>query len=274
MKKLLALLLLASFASGALAQEKLTQDTLQCHIVGFNFATIFPSKGGSFGTLPDGTRSNLGTMYGLYKMPYLNFGINAIYKYKSNWLVTLDGDFLFGSDNLKSREERMTPLFTAESTIIGTNGTDAVVTCYNRGFIVRGGFGKVFRLSRKNPNSGIMLKLSGGWIQQQTVFFKNEVEAPQIDNEYEHLYDHQRMGGILTESVGYWFMSNKLNLVNFYVAFELSESWMNSTRTYTIDDLMGLRGKDQSRYFDLTYTIKFCWMFPLKGKTAYDYYYY
>ena len=65
------------------------------------------------------------------------------------------------------------------------------------------------------------------------------------------------MGGILTESVGYWFMSNKLNLVNFYVAFELSESWMNSTRTYTIDDLMGLRGKDQSRYFDLTYTIKF-----------------
>ena len=213
-------------------------------------------------------------MYGLYKLPYLNFGVNAIYKFKSNWLVFLDGDFSFGSDNLKSRDKRLSHLFTRDSIIIGTNGTDAVVTMYNRCFMVRAGAGKIIRVSRNNPNSGILLKLTGGWIQQQTVFNINEVHAPQVEKPYSRLYDHQRMGGVLTESVGFWFMSNDLNLVNFYVTFELSQSLMKSTRDYTIDNLQGLNGKDNNLYFDLTYTLKFCWMFPLKGKTAYDYYYY
>lgn len=270
----LAIIVLMAISFCGNAQEKLTQDTMECHIVGFNFATVFPSRGGSIATAPDGTKSQLGTMYDLYKMPFLNFGLNAIYKYKSNWLVFLDGDFMFGSDNLKGRGNRMPNLYTRDSIIIGTNGTDAVVTCYNRGFNVRAGLGKIIKVSKKNPNSGILLKLTGGWIQQQTVFKLNEVKAPQIDGDYAHLYDHQRMGGVLTEGIGYWFMSNNYNLVNFYVTFELSQSWMKSTREYIIDDLMGLRGKDPNHYFDLTYTIKFCWMFPLKGKTTYDYYYY
>lgn len=270
----LAIIVMMAISFNGNAQEKLTQDTMECHIVGFNFGTVFPSPGGSFGKAPDGTKAQYTTMYDLYKFPFLNFGLNGIYKYKSNWLVFLDGDFFFGSDNLRSRNLRMADLFTRDSIIIGTNGTDAVVTCYNRGFSVRAGAGKIFRVSKKNPNSGILVKLSGGWIQQQTIFNLNEVQAPQIDDAYAKLYDHQRMGGVLTEGIGYWFMSNNLNLVNFYFTFELSQSWMKSTREYTIDQLAGLRGKDSNRYFDLTYTLKFCWMFPLKGKTSYDYYYY
>ena len=247
---------------------------MQCHIVGVNFSTIFPSKGGSFATAPDGSKSRTGSMFDLYKLPFLNFGINAIYKYKSNWLVFVDGDFFFGSDNLKNRDKRLSNIFTRDSIIIGTNGTDAVVTCYNRGFSVKAGLGKIIKVSNKNPNSGILLKLSGGWIQQQTIFKLNEVKAPQLEGDYARLYDHQRMGGVLTESIGYWFMSNDLNLFNFYVTFELSQCWMSSTREYVIDNMMGLHGADNNRYFDLTYAIKFCWMFPLKGKTSYDYYYY
>lgn len=272
-KRLLTFLLLASLCLAGTAQEKLTQDTMECHIVGFNFATIFPSPGGSFAKNDNG-RSKLGTMADLYKVPFLNFGLNGIFKYKSNWLMFVDGDFCFGTDNLKSRNFRMKDLYTSDSIIIGTNGTDAVVTCYNRGFSAKVGLGKVFKVIPNNPNSGIMLKLTGGWIQQQTVFYLNEVKAPQIDDDYGRLYDHQRMGGVLSEGVGFWFMSNNLNLVNFYLEFELSQSWMRSTRDYVIDDVMGLRGKDNNTYFDLTYTIKFCWMFPLKGKTSYDYYYY
>ncbi len=273
-KRLAAAAMLMCLTTLVAAQEKLTQDTMQCHIIGANFGTIFPSRGGSFGLAPDGTKSKTSTMHGLYKMPYLNFGVNVIYKYKSNWLVLLDGDFSFGSDNLVSRDLRMSHLFTRDSIIVGTNGTDAVATMYNRCFMVRAGAGKIFRVSNKNPNSGVLLTLTAGWIQQQTVFNIHEVHAPQIEKPYSRLYDHQRMGGVLTEGVGFWFMSNNLNLVNFYVAFELSQSLMKSTRPYTIDHLQGLSGKDNNLYFDLTYTLKFCWMFPLKGKTAYDYYYY
>lgn len=37
---------------------------------------------------------------------------------------------------------------------------------------------------------------------------------------------------------------------------------------------MNLNGPDDASYFDLIYTLKLCWMFPIKGKTAYDYYFY
>ena len=61
---------------------------------------------------------------------------------------------------------------------------------------------------------------------------------------------------------------------NVYLTFEVSQVWSRSTRQYMIDYYLGLQGKDNNRYFDLLYSIKLCWMFPLKGKTAHDYYFY
>lgn len=257
------------------AQSDMKLDTIECHIVGFNFGTIFPSARGSKVTLPDGSISRNATMASLYKSPYLSFGVNALYKYKSNWLVTLDGNIWFGDDNLNNRIERMGSVFSRDSIIIGTNGTDAVVTCHNRGISFQAGVGKVIPLMpEKNPNSGLLLRLAGGPMLQQTIFMINDVHAPQIDGDYALLYDHQRRGWLLTEGIGYWFMSNNLNLVNLSISFEVSQCWSRSTRDYTIDNYLGLAGKDDNKYFDLLYTVKFCWMFPLKGKTARDYYYY
>lgn len=257
------------------AQSTTSLDTLECHIVGFDFGTIFPSAKLSTVHLADGGTSDNATMNSLYNAPWLNFGINAFYKYKSNFLVSIEGDFWFGNDNLRNRFDRMSNIYTQDETIIGSNGTDAVVTCYNRALSFKVGGGKIFPLfPSKNPNSGILVRLSGGWMQQQTIFTLNETKAPQISNDYELLYDHQRRGFMLTEGLGYWFMSNHSNYFNFYIAFEISEYWTKSTRDYVIDNYLGLMGKDNNSYFDLTYTIKLCWMFPLKGKSASEYYYY
>ena len=257
------------------AQLDLGLDTLQCHIIGFNVGPLVPSARLSQVTLSDGGTSRDATMASLYKAPYLGFGLDATYKYQSNWLVTLEGDIWFGSDNLQHRIERMGDVFSRDSIIIGTNGTDANVTCYNRGFSVQGGFGKIFPLdSEKNPNSGILARVSAGYMLQQTIFMVNDVNAPQVEDDYALLYDHQRQGFLLTEGVGWWFMSNHANLVNFYIAFEVSQCWSRSTRDYTIDHYLGLQGKDNNRYFDLIYSLKLCWMFPLKGKTSHDYYFY
>lgn len=261
----------------AWGQEKLTQDTIQCSIIGFNVGVKAPMTLGSFVKQADGTRSTTGTMADLYGGVPLDFGLNYNYKYQNGWVLSFDADLFFGNDNLKHRYERMSDVFTNDSTpiIVGTNGTDAVVTCYNRGLSAQAGVGKiVFFDQSKNPNSGALFKLSGGPMMQKTVFMLNEVNAPQVDGDYARLYDHRRQGAMLTESVGLWFMSNKLNLVNFYAVFEVSECWTRSTRPYVIDNLMGLSGPDENRYFDLLYSVKLCWMFPLKGKTSFDYYYY
>lgn len=270
----LAFAFLCSAPLCGLCQEKLTQDTLECVNIGFNFGTLFPSAAGSHAVMPDGTRSHDATMKSLYRGPWLDFGLDVMYKFKTNWVLDAEGSLLFGSDNLQNRTERMPGIFITDGIVIGNNGVDAGVTAYNRGLDLRLGCARIMKVIPGNPNSGILAKLSAGIMQQQTIFTANESNAPQLEGDYRCIYDHQRLGYTLTEGIGFWFMSNNQNLVNTKITFEVTQCWSHSTRDYTIDQLAGLNGKDDSRYFDLIYAVKLCWMFPLKGKTSYDYYYY
>lgn len=258
------------------AQEKLTLDTLECHIIGFSLSPVWGDRLLSYSKGPDGTNYPANTMRGLYKGTYLDFGVNTFYKYKSNWLVSMEGNMWIGDDNLTDRIERMQGVYSSAGIIMALNGVDGQYTCNNRGLSAKVGLGKIFVTDPHNPNSGILGKLAAGWSMSKTVFSQDIHEAPcyQLANNYRNLYDHRRGGLILSESIGYWFMSNNLTMANFYAAFEVSQYWSVSTRDYVIDDLVGLRGPDNHKHFDMTYSIKLCWMFPLKGKTVYDYYYY
>ena len=160
--------------------------------------------------------------------------------------------------------------------VLSWGGYDGAVTAYNRSLAVRLGLAKIITLFPKNPNSGLLLKLSGGWMMQKTVFSQdmNESPVPQLQGDYAKLYDHLRNGAILTESIGFMFMSNYSTYANFKLTFEISECLTFSSRPYQLDDLMGLNGKDRNRYLDLLYGVRLTWMFPLMGKTTYDYYYY
>ena len=109
---------------------------------------------------------------------------------------------------------------------------------------------------------------------EMTALIRKHLQAECNKGDYGLLYDHQRQGLMLTEGVGYWLMSNRSNLLNFYVSFEVTQCWSRSTRDHVIDKYLGLNGKDMNRYFDLIYSIKLCWMFPLTGKPSQEYYYY
>ncbi|MBO7489377.1 MAG: hypothetical protein J6T88_03770 [Bacteroidales bacterium] len=264
-KLILSALLFTVFLPLSQAQLKLTQDTLATPIFGFNFGTIIASD-------------NLSTdngMHDLYVSPYLNYGLEAGYKFKSNWIATVEGNLIFGN-KLRHYAQRSPAAFSYDTVpfVIGTNGSDANVSCYNRMLSLRIGGGKIITLGEKNPNSGLLLRLYGGIMQQKTIFKMNDVNAPQLQGDYARLYDHKRRGVTLTESVGYWFMSNHSNFFNFYISFDVTQCWNHSVRAYVIDEVMDLHGPDNTKYFDLFYTIKISWMFPLKGKTAYDYYFF
>ena len=264
------LLLLAPLGSGA--QVKLGVDTLDCHIIGLSFGAQTPLAGSNSLGLTGGN------MKDLYKGPYLNFGVECDYKFEQDWMVTLDGDLWFGynSDNLTQRAERMGDIFTSQGYLMSWGGYDGVVTMYNRGLSVRPGVARLFHILPKNPNSGLFLKLSGGWFMQKTAHSQdmNESLVPQMESGYAKLYDHLRNGVMLTESVGFLYMSNYINYINFKVELFASECWSWSSRPYIIDNVMGLNGKDESRYFDLMVGVKLSWLFPLTGRTSYDYYYF
>ena len=271
-KKLTILCLLAAMATGATAQVKLSVDTLECHIIGFTFGALMPGGGNASSGMTGGNTADL------YKGPFLDFSLGCDYKYKSNWMVTLDGDLWFGynSDNLENRAQRMGDIYTPGGYLLSWGGYDGEVQAYNRSLAVRVGVAKILPVIKNNPNSGIMFKLSGGWMMQKTVFNQDYTQSPvpQLNGNYAKLYDHLRNGALLTESVGFIFMSNMSTYVNFKVSFDVSQCISWSSRSYQIDNVMGLNGKDSNRYFDLMYGVRLTWMFPLMGKTTYDYYYY
>ena len=271
-KRLIIIASLLCITGIAGAQVKLSADTLECHIIGFSAGVMMPGSGSA------STGAQGGNMKDLYGSPWLDFALNCDYKYKSNWLVTLDADLWFGfsSDNLQQRSERMPSVYLPNGIAYSWGGTDGYVTAYNRGISARIGGGKIVPVLKGNPNSGLLLKASGGWFMHKTVFHQEYTEAPvpQIVGDYGKLYDHLRNGAILTESIGFVYMSNYSTYVNIRLEFNVSQCISWPSRQYTIDNVMGLNGKDSNRYFDMIYGVKLTWMFPLMGKTTYDYYYY
>ncbi len=263
-------LLLAALAGWT--QEKQHADTLQCPVIGFSFGTLMPGGGSA------SEGASHGNMADLYKGPYLDFGIEADYMFASGWMLTLDGDLWFGynSDNLRQRDERYGHVFLPGNYAMSWNGVDGNVQAYNRSLAVRVGVAKLLRVVPDNPNSGILLGAGGGWLMQKTVFSQdmNDTPVPQLLGYYGKIIDHLRNGAMLTQSIGFCYMANYLTYVNVKIEFTVSECMMWSSRNYQLDNLMGLVGKDPNRYFDMMYGIKLTWMFPLMGKTTYDYYYY
>lgn len=264
-------MLLITTIGSAHAQIKLSVDTLECHIVGFSAGVVTPGFGSS-------TALGGGNMKDLYEGPYLDFAIDWAYKWQSGWMLSLDADLWFGynSDNLKDRTIRLGDIYTSGGYAMSWGGYDGVITAYNRGLAVRPGVGKILRIMPKNPDSGILLKLSGGWFMQKTIFTQDfdRSPVPQLAGEYGKLYDHLRNGAILTQSIGFIYMSNLYSYVNIRLTFDISECFSWSSRPYQIDNVMGLNGEDHGHYFDLLYGVKLSWMFPFTGKTTYDYYYY
>lgn len=274
MKKILIIVsLFLAFAAGtAKGQVRLGADTLECHVVSFSFGTLFPGTGSN----SEGLKG--GNMRDLYKGPYLDFGLEWEYKWASNWMATFDADMWFGynSDNLQNRAERMGNVFDASGYAMSWGGYDGVVTAYNRGLSLKPGGAYIIRVLPKNPNSGILVGLKSGWFMQKTVFTQDfdRSPVPQLTGDYAKLYDQLRNGVMLTESLGFIYMSNYKTYINLKVTFELSQCWSWSSRGYQIDNVMGLNGKDGGRYFDLLYGLRLTWMFPFTGKPTYDYYYY
>ena len=264
---LAALLLLASPL--AFAQVKLTTDTLQCHIIHFSAGALAPGFGSNSGHTP------LRNMRHLYSAPWLDFAIGCDYKYRSGWTVTLDADLAIGNDNLRQRQARLGDIYGPLGYPLASDGSIAGIEAYNRNLSLRIGIARLIPLLPRNPNSGLLLKASAGWIMQKTAFNQNYTEnpVPLLADPYSQLYDNLRNGIILSQSIAFQYMSNYLTYVNLRVSLEISQCLTWSSRPYLIDNLTHLNGKDHNRYFDLLYGLKLTWMFPLTGKTTYDYYY-
>lgn len=253
-------LLLVSFTS-LLAQTKEEGE----EIVGQDKPISTPFCSAAIGwTFPDG---EMGKIY----ESFMNLNANFGWKTKKNFVWMLEFGFGFGSDNVKNKEDILSGIMTNDGTefVISKEGSDAGVVAYNRNLSLVGKVGKIIPLSKKRPNSGLMLMAGIGGLQHQIIYQSTLEIAEQLEGDYALLYDRQMRGVMLSGFVGYMHMGKK-NFSNFYIGIEFNQAWTKTTRIYQIN----YNYSYDKIFQDRMWTIKAGWMFPFFGRDADKVYYY
>lgn len=181
--------------------------------------------------------------------PNSNIGLSGLYKTRGNYLLGLEGGFIFGEKVHESGLLRN--MITREGQIVDQDGVMADVMLYQRGYTIMGVVGKVIPVAGPNPNSGILLKLGGGYFRHKIRIQTQKNEVPQLQGEYLEGYDRLAAGPVAMLFAGYQNLSNNRR-VNFMVGFEMLTGFTQPLRAFNfdtqrsetgtrIDGLVGLR---------------------------------
>lgn len=201
----------------------------------------------------------------------LNSSIGAGFQYKTmaNWVFGLNFDFIFG-DKVKNTDSLMFNLKTETGNIIDQAGNYASVSLYQRGYNISIRVGKVIPVLSPNPNSGIMLFASVGYLQHKIRIEVLNNTAPQLNGDYKKGYDRLTGGFMINQFIGYMFLSDS-RLLNFYGGFEFTQAWTSPLRDVNFDTQ---EPDPLTNRFDVLYGIKVGWILPVFERKPEKFYYY
>lgn len=204
-----------------------------------------------------------------------NSAINANFGLKTqrNWTYDINYSYIFNR-SVRDPLYVLGNIVNAGGLIIGSGESAAEINVEQRAWSLSFCFGKVIPVLKYNKNSGIWLKMSGGYISYKyriaDVAGSTDNAISQIDGDYSKLYDNKSRGFVLSQFAGFFYMS-RFRMLNFYGGLEVSEIWGKSIRPYSVP----AGGPDQKTKFGLQLGIKVGWLIPLyeKRKITKVYYY-
>lgn len=265
MKKLIIIIILFILPFGLSSQNIKPPDKNASKITGGDTNISTPYFSAAVGwTFPFG---EMGNRYSSF------FNVNGDLGWKTinNWIFAVEFGFQFGSNNVKHLEDYLSTLYTNDHNnfIVGTDGTDAGVVAYNRNLSLVFSAGKIFNVFNDNPNSGLEISLSGGFLQHQIIYEASQSRVFQLEDDYKYGYDRQMRGPMAGLFLGYRHISKKA-YANWYAGVHYNIAWTKMTRDYQFDLMSG----DNTRYTDHMITLKIGWMFPFFGRSSNKIYYY
>jgi hypothetical protein len=197
-----------------------------------------------------------------------SIGGGLLLKTKHNWLIGVEGNFMFGQ-SVKNSDSLLKTISTSEGFVIDQNGYYADLVYYERGYNIIARFGKVIPLLSPNPNCGFTLMAGAGYIQDKIRIHNPGNTAPQLLGDYKKGYDRLNGGMVVTGSLSYLYLGNT-RLLNFSVGVEIMQAWTNPYRERDFDT-----GKQDTRKLSSQfYTIRACWMIPLYRRVPKEFYMY
>lgn len=173
-----------------------------------------------------------------------------------NWIVGLQGDFLFGN---KVKTDVLANLRGSEGAVYADDGALAAIKLRERGLFLSAHLGKVFAFSDNNKRSGLRVTLGGGFLQHKIrIQDEPQVYASSLSKENKKGYDRLANGFALTEFIGYQFIANN-RLINFSVGVEFVQGFTQGRRTFNFDT----RTSGLEKRLDLLHGYRLTWTLPL-----------
>lgn len=190
--------------------------------------------------------------------------MNVDFKTKYNWVLGINGSYFFGN---KIKDAMFDSIATSSGDLINLDGELADVRLFERGFTVSGTIGRLISAKKPNPNSGLRIDLGLGFMQHKIRIETTGNNVPQMNKEYRKGYDKLTNGFMLTESVGYMYLSNN-RLANIYIGLDCMQAFTQNRRSY---DYL-LMKKDNSKRLDILYGARIAWILPLYKKAPQEFY--
>ena len=199
--------------------------------------------------------------------PNSNIGLSGLYKTRGNYLLGLEGGFIFGE---KVRESGLLRnMITREGQIVDQDGVMADVLLYERGYTIMGVVGKVIPVAGPNPNSGLLLKFGAGYFRHKIRIQTQKNEVPQLQGEYLEGYDRLAAGPVAMLFAGYQNLSNNRR-VNFMVGFEMLAGFTQPLRAFNFDT----QRTESGTRFDGLIGIRAGWSLPIYKRQDDRFHYY
>jgi len=194
-------------------------------------------------------------------------GPGFLVKTSKNWIWGTDINFIFG--NTMKEDSLLQNLATSEGGIIDQQGHFAELRLFERGFYTSFKFGKIFPVFGSNPNSGIMILGSIGYLQHKIRIEVTDNNAPQLMGDYVKGYDRLSDGLQVNQFIGYMHLG-KTRLANFFIGVEFLQAWTKNRRSMDFDTMR----RDDKKRFDMLTGIKAGWVIPIRRRMPEDFYYY
>lgn len=195
-------------------------------------------------------------------------GASLSVKFGKNYIIGADGNFIFG--NKIEDNQLYSGISNDKSQILGWNGLYEPYIVNQRGFTIKGNFGKVFSFGKLNKNSGILVSVGLGVIQHKIKLDLSESNVPQLDKDYQKGYDQLSNGFLSSQFIGFQFLDTKKR-INFVIGWEFNQGFTKNRRSW---DFNNNSKPSQSLRKDFSTGFRVGWIIPIYLMQTEKYYTY
>jgi len=189
------------------------------------------------------------------------------FKTKTNWQFELEANYMFGA-NVK-RKTLLSGIVNAAGDATDVDGELVRVLLDIRGYTFFASAGRIFPISKTNPNSGILIQGGIGYLQHRIKVDFRDGEVFQLSDDMLKGYDRLHTGVAFKQFIGYQYFGKK-NLINFFAGFEFNQGLTYNRRGYNYDT----QSFDEDQKFDFLYGFRVGWSMPIRGRASEEFYYY